>query len=1149
MTTDSLRERHSRPWKTSLPRIAVFASVFFSIFLAFYVFDIQNEERINHQNARYAEDSAFQAAERVAGELNNAKNLIISYTHFLERLIRQPSVEPAQLEELDTISPFDSINFTNAQGVNISVGGRRSDVRELDIYKKGMEDESGVSLLDSFGPFEQPIFSFYAPLHHEGKVFGVLDGSFLAGKYMRDILAVSYFGQDADVYLCSADGGVIASAARDKINGPLLPALLSAGIIDEKTARAAEKALKDNRGGSFIASPPSRADNLCVVYVPGYDYALVQIFPPGVTEAMLREANKSGIELEIFLIAVFSAFSLWLIWSGAAARKKLQRENQEISEVLYGLDTLFDSRYCRIDLESGEYSYVAGAPRGDNAKTRGAFAELLYSYSNECASEREQAEFRVFFALDNIIAQLSGRNFFTYELHVIRKEGEGWENLTAICLDRRNGQARKVLFLRQDVTELKQREYAAQKKIASMDRRERQYQLAITSSAICAFEFNVTKDLVSQTLFREKNGQKISMLARLGLNAPCRASEIFYGWTKEVLPDSRAEYDRIMNVPYLLASFNAGDAAVELDYWIKDSLGQEICVRHSFYLTRDKLSGDVMALSVIKDITGQVIRQKEQTRSLKEALMQARHANRAKTVFLSNMSHDIRTPMNAIIGFSTIAARHINNKELVADALGKVLSSSNHLLNLINDILDMSSIESGKMQLKEKECNISEIIHNLLNIIQPQVKTKQLQLFIDTSGVAHEDIIIDPLKLNQVLINLLGNAIKYTPATGSVTLRILQKPAFKHGWAEYVFIVADTGMGMSRDFISHIFEPFTRESTTTISGIQGTGLGMAITKNIVDMMGGSIEVESAPGKGSRFTIKIEARICERQRTSACLPEFTDMHVLVVDDDFNVCDSVDKMLRKIGMRPEWASNGYEAVHRAKIAMRNGEPFSVFIIDWQMPEMDGVETARTLRRTVGENIPIIVLTAYDWSEIKDEALSAGVTAFCAKPLFMSDLANALQTALSEKNTQENEPGWQPPNYEGRRILLVDDVEMNREIAEFMLRESGFLVDSVPDGTDAVEMVRKSPDNFYDAILMDVQMPIMDGYEATRIIRGMEREDARSMPIIAMTANALEEDRAEALKNGMNDHLAKPLDIWRFFEVLEKYMAPGKNESQPS
>ncbi len=408
-----------------------------------------------------------------------------------------------------------------------------------------------------------------------------------------------------------------------------------------------------------------------------------------------------------------------------------------------------------------------------------------------------------------------------------------------------------------------------------------------------------------------------------------------------------------------------------------------------------------------------------------------------------------------------------------------------------------------------------------------------------TFEVTNEDVIADALKLNQVFINLLSNAVKYTPAGGTITFRIMQKTTFRHGYGDYIFIIKDNGVGMSRDFVDHIFEPFEREATATQSGIQGTGLGMAITKNIVEMMNGVISVESEIGKGSTFKVELGLKLQDIEKNAEQIKELDGLRALVVDDDFNVCDSVSKMLKQIGMRSEWTTSGREAAYRAKLAYEEGDSYHTYIIDWQMPETSGVETARKIRNVVGEEAPIIILTAYDWSDIEEEAREAGVTAFCAKPLFMSDLKSALLAANNMIDKEEEVAAWTLADFSGKRVLLVEDIELNREIAEVILTESGFVVETAPDGTDAVAMVKKSEEYYYDAVLMDVQMPIMDGYEATRTIRALPRKDVKDMPIIAMTANALEEDKEAALKNGMNAHIAKPLDMDIFISVLRQFL----------
>ncbi|MDO5389586.1 MAG: response regulator [Eubacteriales bacterium] len=545
------------------------------------------------------------------------------------------------------------------------------------------------------------------------------------------------------------------------------------------------------------------------------------------------------------------------------------------------------------------------------------------------------------------------------------------------------------------------------------------------------------------------------------------------------------------------------------------------------------------ALIAVKDVDGDVLQEARRQDLLKDALAQAEHASRAKTTFLSNMSHDIRTPMNAIIGFTSIAASHLDNRERVQDCLEKIMSSSNHLLSLINDILDMSRIESGKITIQEKECNLSERIHNLVHMIRPQMTAKRLEFFVDTIDVQDEELIFDPLRLDQVLINILSNAVKFTPLGGMVSFTIRQSSSEKPGYGHYEFIVKDNGIGMSEEFLNHIFDPFEREKTSTISGIEGTGLGMSITKNTIDLMGGTIRIESKPAKGSTFFVEFDFKRQDVARKKEQIRELQGLRALVVDDDFNICDSVTKMLSQIGMRSEWTTSGREAVFRAQKAHNDGDSFHSYIIDWLMPQMDGIETVRRIRKVIGNEAPIIILTAYDWTEIEEEARAAGVTAFCNKPLFMSDLRNILietNRCSSKKRILKEET---EKKFYNNRVLVVEDNELNREIVTEILENNGFQIETAADGSIAVEMVKNSEENYFDLILMDIQMPIMDGYEAARTIRYLSRKDVANLPIIAMTANAFEEDKEKALANGMNAHITKPLDIKVLLSTLEKIL----------
>lgn len=1125
--------------KKYLQKILYVVLLLIVIIILFHWYTTQNRNRMEERNKSYAADSARQTVDQIDKELDNAQNLINTYTYFLGESLTAPQITMQMLKRMEANALFDALVFTDMQGINYTADGQTSDATGRDYYLHGIKGESGISVVFDSAFFDETMLCFYAPVRCNGEIIGVLRGAYLAEEYLKDMLATTYFGESASVHLCMPDGRVLACSDAKGHNGKIIDLLLQMKMIDENTAEQTSDVFKNGGEGAFLCDSDCKTDNICVRYLSKNPFVLVQTFPKNVTENMIKAENFVGIQLEAMLIGAFIIYIIALLFQAGKEKKLLKRENQEMGYIISGVNTLF-SRFAMIDFEADTYHYLLGTkPEDSGLPEDGSYQDLVNYLCSILTEDSDRQEFAELLDKHSIIEAMEKDNDLLFECHIIRSGKAQWEHLDVACLERRNGRASRVLFTRQDITEVKEKELRIQAEMSLANRKEKQYRIAVTSNSFCTYEFNLTKDLVENDVIAEIDGKRVSLLEKVGLKVSCKASECFEQWKQFILEESLEDYCKIVNVGYLKQCFEEGNAEVNVDYWGMPPGGRQVCVRQSFIMTRDNSTADIMVMVVSKEITEQIQKQREQTQALQDALMQAQHANAAKTTFLSNMSHDIRTPMNAIIGFTTIAVSHIDNKEQVKDSLEKVLSSSNHLLSLINDILDMSRIESGKVQIKEQDCNISELMHNLVNIIQPQVKAKQLELFIDTFEVVNEDVIADPLKLNQVFINLLSNAVKYTPAKGSISFRIIQKTTFRHGYGDYIFIIKDNGIGMTPEFLKHVFEPFEREASTTRSGIEGTGLGMAITKNIVEMMNGTISVESEVGKGSTFTVEITLKLQDIEKNAEQIKELEGLRALVVDDDFNVCDSVSKMLKQISMRAEWTTSGREAVYRAKMAHEEGDSYHTYIIDWQMPEMNGVETARKIRSAVGKEAPIIILTAYDWMDIEKEAEEAGVTAFCAKPLFMSDLKSALLAANNLNDKEEDAVAWLQDDFSGKRVLLVEDIELNREIAEIILEEAGFSVESAPDGTDAVEMVENSTENYYDVILMDVQMPTMNGYEATRTIRNLPRKDVKDLPIIAMTANALEEDKEAAIKNGMNAHIAKPLNIDVFMEILRQFL----------
>ena len=581
-------------------------------------------------------------------------------------------------------------------------------------------------------------------------------------------------------------------------------------------------------------------------------------------------------------------------------------------------------------------------------------------------------------------------------------------------------------------------------------------------------------------------------------------------------------------------NFFAGIQCGEQCEWNADYAHQQTGERRWFHIVAmgSEVAGRTKYILVMSDRTDD----RKINQALSEAVAAAEAASRAKSTFLSNMSHDIRTPMNAIIGFTTLAVSNIDNQERVKDYLTKTLSSSRHLLALINDILDMSRIESGKLQLEETEVNLAEMLHDIKTIVSGQIHAKQLELYMDAFDVTDEDVYCDRTRMGQILLNLLSNAIKFTPAGGTVSVRVRQLAGTVRDCAQYEFRVRDNGIGMSPEFAQKIFEPFERERTSTVSRIQGTGLGMAITRNIVEMMGGTIKVQTEKNRGTEFIICLPLRVQTGTRREEKIAELAGLKALVVDDDFNTCDSVAKLLTRVGMRAEWTLSGREAVLRARQSIELGDPCRAYIIDWRLPDMNGIEVTRQIR-SLNDDTPIIILTAYDWSDIEVEAKAAGVTAFCSKPMFLSDLRDTLLTAIGHTQTEAQDilPG-KDADFRGRHILLVEDNELNREIAVAILHEYGFLVDTAENGAVAVEKIRTSDPGRYDLVLMDVQMPVMDGCTATRRIRALKDPARAAVPIVAMTANVFEEERKRAFDCGMNGFLSKPIVIEELVDALK-------------
>ena len=600
---------------------------------------------------------------------------------------------------------------------------------------------------------------------------------------------------------------------------------------------------------------------------------------------------------------------------------------------------------------------------------------------------------------------------------------------------------------------------------------------------------------------------------------------------------SREELNHIKDTMMQLKE--TGQSAVkEVTISLPDGSRKVLTVTYSYISGEDSWDGIPSIYSVAIDITKDRMEQERQRIALEDAYQSLKVANSAKTDFLSSMSHDIRTPMNAIIGMSAIAEAHLGSPEKVGDCLKKINVASRHLLSLINEVLDMSKIESGRIDLTPQSIDLSELIENTSDMFRSLMEEKNQKFHVIVGQVRHEKIIADGDRLRQIFTNLLSNAMKYTQDGGNITMVINELPSIvpEKGW--YEFIIIDDGYGIAEDYIPHIFEPFTRAEDAVIRRTQGTGLGMAITENIVHMMNGTIKVKSRLGEGTQFTVSLPLQLQAAEDENAA--ELLGLPVLVVDDEPAICESASIMLTELGMRGYCVTSGDEAVRRVVEARKRADDFFAVILDWQMPDMDGLTTLKAIRRQVDENIPIIIISAYDYVEIEEEFIRAGADAFITKPLFKSKLLHILKSFCSKNRTAaETKPCFKAHTLSGKRILLAEDNEMNRQIAVELLQMRGITVETAENGLLASEMFLQSPSGYYDAILMDIQMPVMDGYDSTAKIRSMAREDALNTPIIALTANAFVSDIVKAQSVGMNDHVSKPVDISRLVSVLEKWI----------
>lgn len=1095
---------------------------------AFLIFARENRKSITERNLEYIQDSTIQIAGHIDDVFSEGYECIGILSTFLGRSLEKPEVDVDLLREIVADSVFDFIEYVDKDGNDHNVTGGISDARDREYYIEGMKGNTGMEVIFNSRATHETLLMFYAPVVYEEETVGVLVGVYQAVGRISQLLSAAYFGEEAELYLCMPGGRVVAS------DQPLdTEEVLNITDLAGEDAGLSKDMLNTMKNGENLTFSTKDGAAGCMTKLEKNGWFLIQIFPQAANDALVKEANAIGMKLELFLLIVFGIVIVILMDFYKRERRNIQEIAEERGKyknaVLADAIIVFEANLTQNVIKEGAWKGTDGKAVSTE-EVLGISLPCSYdTYIDLWVSRYVNDDSREMF-IEN-----TGRDYLKKAFE------EGKSEITfdyyARTLDGKEISARRSIYLVRDGKTGDLIAYSNVKDITEQKSRERkmhQYEqmLATTASGMYKGVRQIDLSDFTTTYLSFENDHVVTQ-DKGNWNTWFDEQEAY------VYPEDVKKLRETLSAKNLLR-LPVGDS-IRCDFRSRGKNENGINRVYSVNAIKIVRDGKEYVNLVTMDNTATVENEMKQKALIEDALRRAENASRAKTTFLSNMSHDIRTPMNAIIGFTTLAITHIDNKKQVEDYLGKIASSGSHLLSLINDVLDMSRIESGRLRLDEAECSLPDVMHELRDILIPDMKSRKLEFYIDTVDLMDEQVICDRLRLNQILLNLLGNAMKFTEPGGSISVRIIEKAGKRKDTALYEFRVKDTGIGMSEDFQRHIFEPFERERNSTISGIQGTGLGMAITKNIVEMMGGTISVKSEKNVGTEFVVQIPMKIAVLEKKDIVIRELEGIHALVVDDDFNTCDSVSAMLIQIGMRADWTMHGREAVMRTSQAVQRNDPYGVYIIDWLMPDMNGVEIARQIRKEVGDECPIIILTAYDWNDIEDEAREAGVTAFMSKPLFLSGLRRCLLNIIHPQ--EETKPDDMiRESISGRRILLAEDNDLNREIARELLGEAGLVIEEAQDGRAAVDRLLEKGAGYYDLVLMDIQMPIMDGYEAAKQIRSLEDRRLADIPIIAMTANAFEEDKKKAIEAGMNAHIAKPIDVEKLLDTLEQVMQSG-------
>ncbi|MCO7121138.1 response regulator [Ihubacter massiliensis] len=936
---------------------------------------------------------------------------------------------------------------------------------------------------------------------------------------IADRFSLSFYNNEGFSYIADHDGEILIRSSHPNSNKTVknLFDMLPEDENDLQTINQFQKSLQKKENGWALFNYNQEATVFC--YVPlkhATDWYLISIIPEDIISEQSNKILARTMVLMIAVILGIAALVLFYLWHGRKANRKLKSQANYISHLYNSIPegiavVTIDAPHQFIQLNKEGLRMVHY--RQDDVDTKGMLLSTIIH-----PDDMEETE-RIF---KNAVERGTKQTFLN---RIFRTDGSYfWSSGIVEKTMDENGKPVLVATFH-DVTKEKLAEEEEEKE-KLLERRT--LLSAISNAYPVIISINLSADQIDVLYFEQE--------LKIDMGNPRSYTDLYDAFGRILESDAKEEYEKRFSIDRLKEILGKKKKEVFIEARALLTDGKQHWISAQIIHVDNPYSEEQMAILLSRRVDEQKYEEEQNRKMMQSALENANAANEAKSRFLSNMSHDIRTPMNAIVGMTTIAKAHLDDRERIKDCLDKIDLSSTHLLNLINDVLDMSKIESGKLIMREEPFNLAELLIETVNLVRPQAKSHDLEIDVRLAPLRNEQIIGDPLRLRQICLNIFSNAVKYTLAGGRILIEAEQLSSTRKGYGMYQIRCTDTGIGMSKEFQEKLFLPFERVQDSSTRWIAGTGLGMAITKNIIDMMNGHIDVKSQTGKGSVFTVTLSLKLEEARQEM--VPEFwIGARALIIDDDRQACSAAIEILRDMGIEAHCTDSGKTALEMIRRAQEDDQAYKVILLDWKMPEMDGAETAVQIRKIVGSEVPIIFLTAYDWSEIEEDVKEKGVTGFLSKPFYRSNFCYLLNE-LNDRGEEGPVIDW-ADQYSNKRILLVEDNMLNMEIASELLKEADIQIEEAFNGDEAVNKFEDSPEGYYDLILMDIQMPVMDGYQAASYIRGLKRSDAQDIPIVAMTANAFAEDVQEALRAGMNDHIAKPIDIEVLNRTLQKWL----------